>query len=102
LRWQAEYEKISVAKTLGISDRSLFLMYLLTDNTVNLLLHNYDTYITGYSIQNPNYLSCYPISLAFFFLNQKFITWGVRADYGSYFVTTYIKTQTTWREREKK
>jgi len=40
-----------------------------------------------------------------FFLNQQFIIQGIRADHGSYFVTTYKKTQTTWgrkREREKK
>ena len=32
------------------------------------------------------------ISEFLFFLNQQFITWGVVADHGSYFVTTYIKT----------
>ena len=26
----------------------------------------------------------------FFFLNQKFITWNAKVDYGSYFVTMYI------------
>ena len=26
----------------------------------------------------------------FFFLNQQFITWSMRADRGSYFITTYI------------
>ena len=30
-----------------------------------------------------------------FFLNQQFITWGVQADHGSYFVTTYMKMKTT-------
>ena len=36
-----------------------------------------------------------------FFLNQQFITWDARADHGSYFVATYIKTHMTWREREE-
>jgi len=31
----------------------------------------------------------------FFFLNQQFITWSMRADHGNYFVTTYMKTEAT-------
>jgi len=30
-----------------------------------------------------------------FFLNQQFITWGVEADCGSYFVTTYNRGRLT-------
>ena len=30
----------------------------------------------------------------FFFL-QQFVTWGVRADCGSYFITMYIQTEMT-------
>ena len=38
-----------------------------------------------------------------FFLNQQFIAWGALADCGSYFVTTYIKTESTCeRKKEKK
>ena len=29
----------------------------------------------------------------FFFLNQQFITWDMRADHGSYFVTMYKKSK---------
>ena len=37
-----------------------------------------------------------------FFLGQQFITWGIRADHGSCFVTTYMETKTTWgKEKEK-
>ena len=31
---------------------------------------------------------------------QQFITWGTEADYGSYFITTYIKTH--YMKNEKK
>jgi len=31
--------------------------------------------------------------ILFFFLNQQFITWGMREDCGSYFVTTYKTTK---------
>jgi len=37
-----------------------------------------------------------------FFLNQQFITQSARADHGSYFVTMYIKTKTTWRNKKRK
>ena len=36
-----------------------------------------------------------------FFLNQQFITQGVRADHGSYFVTMY-KTNKLYKERNRK
>ena len=37
-----------------------------------------------------------------FFLGQQFITWGMRADHGSCFVTTYMETKTTrGKEKEK-
>ena len=36
-----------------------------------------------------------------FFLNQQFITQSIRADHGSYFVTTY-KTTRLHDEREKR
>jgi len=35
------------------------------------------------------------------FLNQQFITQGTRADYGSYFITTYMHTEMT-KEQQKK
>jgi len=38
----------------------------------------------------------------FFFLNQQFITRGAPADHGSYFVTTYIKTESTCEKKKKK
>ena len=37
----------------------------------------------------------------FFFLYQQFITRGAKADRGSYFVTTYMKTQTTGGKRNR-
>ena len=40
--------------------------------------------------------------ITFFFLNQQFITRGSMADRGSYFVTTYIKAQTTCGEKKEK
>ena len=40
-------------------------------------------------------------SIILFFLNQQFITQGARADRGSYFVTTYIQTGTTWKRKDK-
>ena len=42
-----------------------------------------------------NVLSSYLLPLVFF-LNQQFITWSARTDHGSYFITTYIHTDTTW------
>ena len=36
-----------------------------------------------------------------FFLNQQFITWSIRADHGSYFITTYIQTEATWKNKKK-
>ena len=36
-----------------------------------------------------------------FFLNQQFITWSVKADYGSYFVAMYIPTETTCKNKGK-
>ena len=36
------------------------------------------------------------------FLIQKFIIWSVRADYGSYNVTTYMTTNTIWERKKKK
>ena len=36
-----------------------------------------------------------------FFLNQQFITWDMRADHGSYFVTMYIQNETTWKRKER-
>jgi len=36
--------------------------------------------------------------LSFFFIyfkNQQFITWGARADHGSYFITMYRQTEST-------
>ena len=38
-----------------------------------------------------------------FFLkkNQQFITWDVRAGHGSYFVTTYIQIEATWKKKRK-
>ena len=35
-----------------------------------------------------------------FFLNQQFITWNVRADHGSYFVTTYNEDKLTLKKRQ--
>ena len=32
--------------------------------------------------------------------NQQFITWNVRADHGSYFVTTYNKGKLTLKKRQ--
>ena len=42
--------------------------------------------------------------LAYSFLkkNQQFITQSVRADYGSYFITTYIQAKTIWSKKKKK
>ena len=37
----------------------------------------------------------------YFFLNQQFITWSIRADHGSYFITTYIQTEATWKNKKK-
>ena len=37
-----------------------------------------------------------------FFLIQQFITWSMKADHGSYFVTVYKQTQTTWNRKKKK
>jgi len=37
-----------------------------------------------------------------FFFNQQFITWGVPVDHGSYFITTYIKTESTCEKKMKK
>ena len=37
----------------------------------------------------------------FFFLIQQFITRSARADRGSYNVTTYMTTNTTWERRKK-
>ena len=34
-------------------------------------------------------------TITLFFLNQQFITQGAIADHSSYFVTTYIATETT-------
>ena len=43
------------------------------------------------------------ITLTLFFnLNQQFITWGIRADCGSYFITIYRIDKTTWYIRQKK
>jgi len=45
------------------------------------------------------------ITLTFFiYLNQQFITWGIVAVYGSYFITMYIGTnykKTKIKEKEK-
>jgi len=37
-----------------------------------------------------------------YFLNQQFITWSVRADYGSYFITTYMESEPTEEKSEMK
>ena len=43
------------------------------------------------------------IIISFFFLNQHFITQGMRADHDSYFITTYMTNKTTWRiEKERR
>ena len=44
------------------------------------------------------------INIGTFFIlkNQQFITWGTKADCGSYFVTMYKTTQTTWRKGNRK
>ena len=34
-----------------------------------------------------------------YILYQQFITWSMRADCGSYIVTLYIQTETTWTEK---
>ena len=39
------------------------------------------------------------ISYFFFFLNHQFITQGMRADHGSYFVTMYIQNKATWKRK---
>jgi len=33
---------------------------------------------------------------------QKFITWSIRADYGSYFITTYRQTKSTLKQKKEK
>ena len=38
----------------------------------------------------------------FFFLNQQFIIWSAVADCGSYFVTMYRRTESTWRVKKEK
>ena len=38
---------------------------------------------------------------SFFFFNQQFITWDALADCGSYFITTYIKTESTCEKKIK-
>ena len=41
--------------------------------------------------------------LNFFFLNHQFVTWHMEADHGSYFVTTYKRTELhEGEETEKK
>ena len=40
--------------------------------------------------------------LIFFFLIQQFITRSVEADHGSYFITTYIITETICGRKERK
>jgi len=43
-----------------------------------------------------------PLNTSFFF-NQHFITWGVRVDCGSYFVTMYMINKAIWRiEKERR
>ena len=37
-----------------------------------------------------------------YFLNQQFITWSVRADHGSYFITTYMESEPTEEKSEMK
>ena len=47
-------------------------------------------------------MTCVTITLLFFvfFLNQQFIIWSVKIDYGSYFVTTYNRSRLTWNKRK--
>jgi len=42
-------------------------------------------------------LSLFSIVMCVFFLNHQFIIQSTYADYGSYFITTYIDTHTIWR-----
>jgi len=37
----------------------------------------------------------------YFFLKQQFITWSMRADHSSYFITTYIQTEAIWKKKNK-
>jgi len=37
-----------------------------------------------------------------FFSSQPFITWGVRADHGSYFITMYTRTEQHEERKGKK
>jgi len=41
------------------------------------------------------------IKMSFFFL-QQFITQSVRADHGSYFITTYRQTESTLKQKKEK
>ena len=62
----------------------------------------YDCDIGDHSVTTVTFLSCFVTCVTIthyitllFFLNQQFITWDTRADHGNYFITTYIKMQTT-------
>ena len=37
--------------------------------------------------------------LIFFFLDQQFITWSIRADHGRHNVSTYIETEPTYEQK---
>ena len=41
------------------------------------------------------------LSLAYFFSNQQFTTWGMRADCGNYVVATYKTTKLHNKQKEK-
>ena len=76
----------------------------------NYVICNCDLY--DYSITDVISLLCFVTyvtvihnvtSYSLFFLNQQFITQSMRVDYNSYFITMYMKTETTrGNETEKK
>jgi len=93
---------------LLLNHQLLFLIFdkIRFNSEVFLFFHNFLSFFFNINIRvsQDSALSfiLYIIFIIIFFYNQQFITQSMVADHGSYFVTMYRWTESTWRKRKEK